>query len=237
MLGRLIAVVPHQEFAQHRPCEDINPHRSLIALGLPRLFLKFHNAVFRIRVHDAEAVCFRHGHLQNGDGGIRPFFHVVAQHGGIIHFIDMVAGKDQHIFRGIPLDEADVLADSVRRAGIPLAAAALDIRRKHINAAGVAVQVPRAAVTKVPVELERLVLRQHAHGIHAGVDAVGQRKVDDAVFPPEGNRRFCRAVCEHAKARALPAGQQHCNHAFLDHTRVPPFGGNDYSAASRRVRR
>ena len=223
VLRAFLPVIPHQELPQHRPGKNINSHGSLVALGLPRLFLKFHNAVVRVRVHDAEAVRFFHGNLQNGNGRVCLFFLMVTEHGRIIHFINVVAGKDEHIIRVVPLDEADVLADGVCRAGIPFAAAALHIGREDVNAAGVAVKVPCAAVAEISVQLKRLVLGEHTHGVHPGIDAVGQREVNDAVFAPEGNRRLCRAVREHAKARTLSAGKQHCDHAFFDHTRVPPY--------------
>ena len=71
------------------------------------------------------------------------------------------------------------------------------------------VEIPRRAVAEIVVELERLILGQHADGLDAGIDAVGQREVDDAVFAAVGNGRLCDVFGEDAEPAALSAGEQH----------------------------
>jgi len=84
----------------------------------------------------------------------------------------MIAAQDQHIFRAELLDECDILVDGVRGTGVPFALLALDIGRQHINASVRKVQIPRGAAANVGIELQRLVLRQHAHHVDATVGAI-----------------------------------------------------------------
>jgi len=187
------------------------------------LLLKLVDGVVFIHVHDAEAGGLLHGDLQHRDGGGGLLGLVVGQHLGIVHLIDMVAGQDQHIIRIVLVDEVDVLIDGVGRplepgAHVPL----LHIGGQHMQSAVGAVQVPGLSVAQVGVELQRLILGQHAHRVDTGVDTVGQGKVDDAVLPAEGYRGFCHMAGEGVQPGPLPACQQHGNHFFF-HTDKSPL--------------
>ena len=52
----------------------------------------------------------------DGDGTVGVALLVEAEHSGVVHFIDMVAGEDQHVVRVIAFDERDILIDGVGRA-------------------------------------------------------------------------------------------------------------------------
>ena len=117
---------------------------------------------------------------------------------------------------GILLDEVDILIDRVGGAGKPGAGLALRLiggQDEHAAVGGV--EVPGLAAGNVAVELERAVLRQHADGVDAGVGAVREREVNDAVFAAEGNAGLCHVLRQGIQARALPAGQKHGNTAFF----------------------
>ena len=60
-----------------------------------------------------------------------------------------------------------------------------------MQAAVRAVKIPRLAVAQIGVQLQRLILGEHADGVDAGIDAVGQGKVDDAVLAAEGDGGLC----------------------------------------------
>ena len=180
-----------------------------------RLFLKLVDAAVRVGVHDAEAGCLLQGDVANGDGAVRAALLMIAEHLGIVHLVDVVAGKDQHVFRTIAVDEGDVLADGVCGALVPLGFLASGIRRQDLHAAMGAVQAPGLAVADVLVELQRLILGEDAHGVDAGIDAVGQRKVYDPVFSAEGYSRLGRVLRQYLQSTALPAGQEHCDTVFL----------------------
>ena len=50
-------------------------------------------------------------------------------------------------------------------------------------------------------------LGQDAHGVNAGIDAVGKREVNDAVFAAEREGRLCDTLCERIEPAALSAGK------------------------------
>ena len=84
-----------------------------------------------------------------------------------------------------------------------------------MDAAGGPVQIPGLAAADVAVQLQGTVLGQHAHGVDAGIGAVGQRKVNDAVFAAEGDRRFRHFTGQDVQSAALAACQQHGDTFFF----------------------
>ena len=77
------------------------------------------------------------------------------------------------------------------------------------------VQVPGLPVADVAVQLQGTVLGQDTDGINAGVDTVGQGKINDAVLAPKGDGRFGYMAGQSVEAAALAAGQQHGHNFFL----------------------
>ena len=82
-----------------------------------------------------------------------------------------------------------------------------------------AVQIPGLAGANVAVELQRLVLGEDAHGVDAGVGAVGQGEVNDAVLAAEGYGGLGHIAGQHIQAAALPPCQEHCDTLFF-HVRL-----------------
>ena len=217
-----IGLVQLQVLAHFAPGEDVNAHGSLVALGLGGLLLKLGDAVVFVRVENAEARRFLPRHFAHGDGQIRAVFDVIAQHRVVIHLIDMVAGEHQHVLR-VPLsDERNVLIDGVGRALVPFAGLAGLVRRQNVNAAVGKVKIPRRAGADVGVQLQRAVLRQHAHHVDARIGAVGERKIDDAVFSAIGNCRLGDILGQDAQTAALAAREQHGNALLLPHCEHTP---------------
>ena len=132
------------------------------------------------------------------------------EHCGIVHFVNMVAGKYYDIFGVITLDKAEVLINGVCGAFIPVAAGVALVRRKNKCAAAHAVKVPGLSVSDILGKFERLILGKDAYGVNAGVNSVGKGKSDDSVFSAERNRRFGKVFGEGIKSAALAAGQKHC---------------------------
>ena len=152
-------------------------------LGL--LFKLEDGAVFP-GVHDAEAAGLFHGDGADGDGAVGLVFLVEAEHFGVVHLIDVVAGEDQHLVGVIAVNEANILVNGVGRALVPLRALAAGVGRQDADAAVGIVEVPGLAVADVLIEFQRLILGQDAHGVDVGVDAVGKGEVDDAVLTAKG---------------------------------------------------
>ena len=141
---------------------------------------------------------------------------MVLHHGGVVHLIDMVTGEDDHIVGVVPVDKVDILVNGVGRALVPAALLVVAlIRRQNLGTGMGLVQIPGLAVADVFIQLQGLILGQDAHGIDAGVDAVGQRKINNAVFAAEGNGRFGGFFRQHIQSAALAAGQKHGNTAFF----------------------
>ena len=61
----------------------------------------------------------------------------------------------------------------------------------------------------------RLVLRDDADAADAGVEAVGQREVDDAELAAEVDGRLRALVGERSEAGAAPAGENDCEGRLL----------------------
>ena len=84
------------------------------------------------------------------------------------------------------------------------------LRRQHFHVfAHFTAQKPPAPLDMADQRM-RLVLGEHADSADAGVDAVGQGKIDDAELAAEGHRRFGAPVGELLEAGAAPAGQYQC---------------------------
>ncbi len=85
---------------------------------------------FFFEAQDAPVVVhFNHAELQRGlrrrdlDGSnrhVRGRIDVLPQHLRVIHFVDVVAGKDKHILRSLATDRINVLVHGVGRALVPL---------------------------------------------------------------------------------------------------------------------
>ena len=99
MVGIRILHICEEHLAQLFPVEDVDTHGSEVALRVFRFLFEFNDAPGLICIHDAEAARLFHRHFDDSDRCVRLALLVVCEHFCIIHFIDMVAGKDQEIFR------------------------------------------------------------------------------------------------------------------------------------------
>ena len=206
-----------QRFFQNRPRENINAHRCQIALGFFRFFFKINNPICFVRDHDAKTAGFFDWHRHNRHGQIRPVCLVKVEHHLVVHLIDVVSGENQDVIRMIRVDVLDVLVDCIGRAGIPVTAFCTLIGREQRHAADRAIQIPRNSDSDMRIETQGLVLGQYAHCVHAGIDAIAQREVNDTILPAEGNRRFCNRLGQDAQTASLTTRQQHGNHFFFNH--------------------
>ena len=114
-----------------------------------------------------------------------------------------------------------ILVDGIGRPLVPLRPRLLLVGGQDVHPAEGAVQIPGLPVADVVVQDQRLVLGQHPHRVDVRVDAVGQRKVDDAVLGPEGDGGFGDLAGQRVEPASLPSGQQHGDHFFGSHHNVP----------------
>ena len=192
-----VVLISDQILPQLLPIEYVDAHGGQVALGLLGLLLKLVDKAVLPQVHDAETSGLLHEDLKHGDGAGGALLGVLPQHVGIVHLINVVAGEDQYVFRVIGLDKADVLVNGVGSAGEPgaLFAGAL-VGRQDVNAAVGHVHIPGLAAADVAVELQRAVLGQNAHGVNAGVGAVGEGEVNNPVLPAKGYAGFCHFLSQ-----------------------------------------
>ena len=213
--GGGVCLVMQQVRPEFFPGEDVNAHGGQVALGMGGLFLELRNGIPVIYIHNAEAACLLPGDLHNGDGAVSPGLLMTAEHPGVVHFIDMVAGEDGHIVRVIQVYEADILIDGIGGALVPPGPGIALIGGQDMYAAVHAVQLPGLAAADVAVQLQGAVLGQHTHGVDAGVGTVGQGKVDDAELPSKGDGGLGHIPGEDIETAALAPGQQHGDTFFF----------------------
>ena len=201
---RMHLIILQKSLAQSVPGKDVNTHRCKVALGIFRFFLKFVDLVLCLGVHDTETACFFHRYFQNGDCCGRAPVLMELEHRRVVHFVDMVAGKNQNIFWVVAVDKINVLINRVCCTHEPFARIpAFYMGSQNCHAAVPSVQIPGDTDTDMLVQPQRLVLCQHADCIHAGIDAVAQRKVYDTVTPAISYSRLCHFPRQNAKPATL----------------------------------
>ena len=180
-----------QGFLQGRPAENINTHGRKITSWMLRFFFKLRNPSCFIGNHNTETACFLHRHRHRSDRYIRLVCLMVIQHHFIVHLINVVSGKNQHIVRIIAFHISHILENRVCCSRIPLAAFTFFIWRQNSYTTHVSVQIPRNTNSNVRIKTKGLVLGQYTNGIHAGINTVTERKVDNTVFSAKCHCRFC----------------------------------------------
>ena len=136
-----------------------------------------------------------------------------SQHQPVVHLVDVVAGEDQHVLGLLGADGVDVLVDGVGGAQVPVLAHPLHGRQDLDELAQVAGHdVP--ALADVAVQRQRLVLGEDVDVAQVGVDAVGERDVDDAVDAAEGDRRLGAVAGQGIQALPRASRQQDSQRVF-----------------------
>ena len=111
---------------------------------------------------------------------------MLLHHLAVIHFVDVIAGKNQHVLGLLGADGINVLVNRIGSALIPLIADALHGRKHFDELSHLAAQdVP--AFADVAVQRQRLVLGENVDAAQIGVEAVGESDIDDAIHSAEGD--------------------------------------------------
>ena len=162
------------------------------SLGLGGLFLKADDAPVLVGFDHAKLLGgFGGGNLDGGHGDIGGGIDVLLQHLGVIHFVDVVAGKNEDEFGALAADGIDVLVNGVGGALIPLLRDA-HLRRKHFDEFAEAHERGPAGAN-VATKAERFVLGQSENAAQPGIDAIGKSDVDDAVESAKGTAGLARS--------------------------------------------
>src|SRR5271156_71512 len=156
---------------------------------------------------------------QGSDGDVGGSIHVLLEHAPIIHFVNVVTGEDDHVLRLLRADGVDVLVDGVGRPHVPVFADSLHGGQDFDELANfTAKNVP--AFANLAIQRERLVLGEDKDAAQAGVDAVGERNIDDAVDAAEGYGWFGAVAGERIEALAGASSEQDSERIFHRHTYI-----------------
>ena len=128
--------------------------------------------------------------------------------------------QDDHVLGLLAADRVDVLIDRVGGAHVPVGAGALHGRQQLKELAQLLGHDAGPAFADVPVERKRLVLGQDEDSAQAGVDAVGEGDVDDAVVAAKRHRRFGAIAGEREEPFSGSARKQDPKSVF--HIRIDP---------------
>ena len=146
---------------------------------------------------------------------VRAFFVVEFDHLPDVHSIDMVRAEHKDQVRLRPVDQIDILENGIGRALIPGFIRRTHLRRdRHYEL----MRQETAELPRVPQVLEQrlaLELSEDIRGIDSGVDQIAEYKVDNPVFPAEGDSRLGPVFGQRIKAGSLSAGQHHCKNSTI----------------------
>src|ERR1700676_2414206 len=215
--GFCIFGISQKDGNQKLSIEDVNAHGS-IAMGgfvgggfrVMRLFLEADDAPIFIGFNDPElASRFGGKNFDGSYGNVGAGQHMLLQHLGVVHFVDVIAGENENIFGAFAADGINVLVDRVGGALIPLLGDA-HLRGKDFD------KFPetherRPARANMAAEAESFVLSESEDAAQAGVDAIGKGDIDDPVQGAEGNGGFGAIAGERPQAFALASGEKNSN--------------------------
>jgi len=119
--------------------KNINPHRcqsNILITGqvfwMLRLFSKFNNSIMLIHSHDTKLFGFFQRDFKTANRQISLILRMSGQHHTIIHFINMIPGQNQYIFRFMCSDNIQVLIQCICCTQIPILLNSL-LCRKQFN--------------------------------------------------------------------------------------------------------
>jgi len=210
-LGQRIAL---KLLEQEPGVENVNPHRGQRPPGIARhgrrvlrLLDELDDTACFIHTHHPEFAGFADGHVDAGDGHVGVLTGMLGQHAAVVHLVDVVAGNDQDVLRLVAAQEMQVLVDGIGRPLVPLVFVDLLLRRQQLD------ELIETPVEEAPAALDvadqavRLVLRGHTDLADAGIDAVGEREIEDAELAGKGHGRLGAKIGQLLEAGAASAGQ------------------------------
>ena len=190
----------HEGFA----VEEVNAHRGLVAFGrrveaqfgkkrtgntqaiehgrVGRFFHEPRDTSLRIGLHDAESLGRLPVDRQGGDGQIGAGCEVVRHEDFEIHLVKLVAAKDEEIIPRALEEVGQILADGIGGALVPAGTGRRLLGGENFHEAARAEDVEFVGRADVLVKRYAVELREQVDAADAGVEAIADRDVDEAVF-------------------------------------------------------
>ena len=181
-----------------------------------RLLEKPLDAARTVDSHDPQPAGRLLMHRDAGDGHVSPARDVRGEHVGVVHPIELVAREDQHVADVGLLQVADVLAHRVGRALVPAGIVERLLGSEDLDEAA-AEGIEGIGATDVTVQAHGVELGKHVDPLHAAVDAVGQRHVDDAVLARERHGRLRAVAGQRIEPGATAAAKNQSQNALHSH--------------------
>ena len=123
-----------------------------------------------------------------------------------VHAVQVIAREDEEVLGVEALEMARGLTHGVGGALEPVRAVGCLLGGQHFDEA-IREHVQPVGLRDVPVEGRGVELRQHEDALEAGMQAVADRDVDQAVLARERNRGLRSHVGQREEARAAPAAE------------------------------
>src|ERR1035441_752626 len=210
-----------QQFQQRTSGEDVVAHGRVDLLGVAGnrrrvgvLLVESHDPVVLVGFDDAEF----HGVLpRGGDGGDGDFgalLHVVLDHAGDVHAVDVICAEDGHDVGIGLLHQIDVLINGVGRALIPGFVLGAHLRRHRDDELILQQAAELPAFAEVLQQGLAAELGKHIDGVDPRVDKIAQHEVDNPVLASKGDGRLGPFVGKGSQPRSLAAGKDDAQHAY-----------------------
>ena len=139
-----------------------------------------------VHLHDPEVGGVAGVDGDGGDGDIGAQFFVMVQHFHKIHLVELVARQDQDIVAVEGAEVAETLADGVGRSLVPGGVVGGLFRSQDIDK-GRAEGAEMVGILDMPVQRRGVELGQDEHPGYSGIQAIGDRDVDEPVFSGDRN--------------------------------------------------
>jgi thioredoxin reductase len=190
------------------------------------------DALLGVGLEDAEPRRVGRDHGRDADGDVGAQGLVVLEHLAVVLRVELVAAQDDHAVVRVAAHVEQRLAHGVGGALEPRLRARRLLGGEHGHEPGAeAVEVVGAG--DVLVEGRRVVLRDDEDPVEAGVDAVGDRDVDEAVLAGERDRGLGAVAGEREEAGAGAAAEDDGQGSLHSEGRVVRGRGGEGAPAGR----
>ena len=160
----------------------------------------------------------RHGQRRDRHVGLRLLMRL--DHVAIVHAVQLIAGQDQDVVDAGLIEVLEVLPHGVGGSLVPVRPRLHRLlSRQQLDKAAVE-RVEAVRLPNVPMQADRHELRQHIDAIHAAVDAVRQRNVDQPILRRQRHGRLRAVLGQGIQTGSTTAAEDQSDDIF--HARTDP---------------